>query len=181
MKLRLVCGFVMAVAGCCVEVRTQSAPEPKFEVASVKLNTLRTGIRGHSFPGDRFEAKNVPMRDLIMIAFGEPGQPLPDSQMMGRPSWIDSDRFDVSATVGADSRKSVADKQVMLRRLLEERFKFAVHSETKDLRSTSWCLRGKMGSWDRSFVMRMSIARRSLPHNPANVSGASCTRCRQAH
>ena len=51
---------------------------PTFEVASVKPNTLRTGIRGHDFPGDRFEAKNVPLRDLIMIAFGDQGQPLPE-------------------------------------------------------------------------------------------------------
>src|SRR3954453_18296637 len=96
------------------------APEPKFELASVKLNTLGTGIRGHSFPGDRFEAKNVPLRDLIMVAFGQPGQPLADSQMAGGPTWVDCDRFDVSATAGADSRKSVADKQVMLRTLLAE-------------------------------------------------------------
>ena len=34
----------------------QTQASPSFEVASVKPNTLRQGIRGHSFPGDRFEA-----------------------------------------------------------------------------------------------------------------------------
>jgi len=111
----------------------QSPLNPAFEVASVKPNTLRTGIRGHDFPGDRFEAKNVPLRDLIIVAYGEQGQPLPESQMAGGPSWIDSDRFDISAKVGSASRNSVAEKQLMLRTLLAERFKLAVHSETKDL------------------------------------------------
>src|SRR5213079_1795208 len=59
----------------------QSPLNPACEVASVKPNTLRTGIRGHDFPGDRFEAKNVPLRDLIIVAYGEQGQPLPESQM----------------------------------------------------------------------------------------------------
>jgi uncharacterized protein (TIGR03435 family) len=52
--------------------------------------------------------------------------------MVGGPSWIDSDRFDISATVGSGGRNSVAEKQLMLRRLLAERFTLAVHMETKD-------------------------------------------------
>jgi uncharacterized protein (TIGR03435 family) len=104
-----------------------------FEVASVKPNPLRAGIRGHDFPGDRFEAKNVPLRDLIMVAYGAQGQALPESQMTGGPSWIDSDRFDISAKVGSADHNSVAEKQLMLRTLLAERFKLAVHIETKDL------------------------------------------------
>src|SRR5580704_12254255 len=103
-------GSICALSVLCVGtvVFTQSLKAPTFEVASVKPNTLRMGIRGHSFPGDRFEAKNVPLRDIIMVAYGEPGQPLPESQLSGGPSWIDSDRFDVSAKVGGESPNSVA-------------------------------------------------------------------------
>jgi len=118
-------------------LRAQSAASdgktPAFEVASVKPNTSRTGIRGHSFPADRFEARNVPLSDLIVVAYGEAGQPLPDAQMSGGPSWIDADRFDVSAKVGAESPNIVAQKQRMLRTLLTERFKLVVHVETRDL------------------------------------------------
>ena len=98
----------------------------------MKPNALREGIRGHAFPGDRFEAKNVPLRDLIIVAYGQPGQPLPESQLTGGPSWIDSDRFDVSAKVGSRSHNSVAEKQLMLRALLADRFKLIVHAETRD-------------------------------------------------
>ena len=122
---------LLAVLSVGTAVLAQS--HPTFEVASVKPNTLRTGIRGHDFPGDRFEAKNVPLRDLIMIAFGEQGQPLPESQMAGGPTWLDSDRFDISAKVGSSSLNSDAEKQLMLQTLLAERFKLAVHTETKDM------------------------------------------------
>src|SRR4051812_34318977 len=109
-----------------------AAQPPAVEVASVKSNASRTGIRGHDFPGNRFQAKNVPLRDLIMVAYGEPGQMLPESQVSG-PASIDADRFDISASVGAGSPNTVAQKQLMLRTLLAERFKLTAHVDTRDL------------------------------------------------
>jgi uncharacterized protein (TIGR03435 family) len=109
------------------------AGSPAFEVASVKPNALRSGVRLHSFPGNRFEATNVPLRDLIIVAYGEAGRPLPDAQMSGGPAWIDADRFDVSAKAGAESQTTVAQKQLMLRTLLAQRFKLAVHHERRGL------------------------------------------------
>jgi uncharacterized protein (TIGR03435 family) len=118
---------------------------PTFEVASVKPNALRRGIRGHSFPADRFEASNVPLRDLIVIAYGEAGQMLPDAQLSGGPGWIDAERFDIIAKVGGDSSNSVAQKQLMLRTLLVERFKLVVHDETRDLPMYALVLAKKNG------------------------------------
>jgi uncharacterized protein (TIGR03435 family) len=113
--------------------QAQSDRKPlAFEVASVKPNPSRTGIRGHSFPGDRFEARNVPLRDLIMVAFGQPGRLVPESLMSGGPSWIDADRFDVTAKAGSLGSTNVAQKQLMLRRLLEDRFKLEVHLQSKE-------------------------------------------------
>ena len=114
-------------------VSAQSTANPAFEVAAVKPNPLRSGVRGHSFPGDRFVATNVPVRDLLVIAYGDAGQLLPDSRLSGGPSWIDSDRFDISATVAGDGSRSVAQKQLMLRTLLAARFKLVVHTETRNL------------------------------------------------
>jgi uncharacterized protein (TIGR03435 family) len=109
-------------------------PAPAFEAASVKPNPLRTGIRGHSFPGDRFVALNVPLSDLIMVAYGEAGQLRPYSQLAGGPTWMGSNRFDVNATAGSQNgAPTVAEKQLMLRGLLAERFKLAVRLETRTL------------------------------------------------
>lgn len=124
----LFCALV-ALSGGSV-AHTQSSADLAFDVASVKPNLLRRGVRLHGFPGDRFEATNVPLRDLILVAYGEPGQLLPDVQMSGGPSWLDEDRFDVSAKVTAGTPSSVANKQSMLRTLLAQRFKLAVHHET---------------------------------------------------
>lgn len=113
-----------------IVTHSQSSDVPAFDVASVRPNVERRGVRLHGFPGDRFEATNVPLRDLILVAYGDSGQPLPFVQMAGGPRWIDEDRFDVIAKAGVGTPNSVAHKQLMLRTLLEQRFKLTVHHET---------------------------------------------------
>jgi uncharacterized protein (TIGR03435 family) len=131
--MRTICFVAIAAFWSGSVPAQQSAARPAFDVASVKPNPARGGVRGHSFPGDRFEAKNVPLRDLIMIAYGQPGQLLTEAEMAGGPDWIDADRFDISATVGAGGPNSVAQKQLMLRTLLAERFKLRSHVEPRTL------------------------------------------------
>jgi uncharacterized protein (TIGR03435 family) len=127
-------------------MRAQTSRPVAFDAVSVKLNPRRAGIRGHGFPGDRFEAANVPLRDLILIAYGEPGRLLPESQLSGGPSWIDVDRFDISATAGGAPPSSVARKQMMLRTLLAERFSLAVHTATQDRPISALVLARKDGA-----------------------------------
>jgi hypothetical protein len=83
-QLGILCVLAVMCAG--TVTHTQSSSAPAFEVASVKANPSRRGVRLHGFPGDRFEATNVPVRDLILIAYGEPGQLLPEVQMSGGPN-----------------------------------------------------------------------------------------------
>jgi hypothetical protein len=179
----LLVAIVGTVAVCAVNALRAQVPDakaPAFEVASVKPNALHSGARLHSFPGDRFEATNVPLRDLIIVAYGEPGRPLPDAQMFGGPSWIDADRFNVSAKIGTEGPKTVAQKQLMLRTLLAQRFKLAVHHETRDLPIYALVRARQNGALGRSFVTRTSIARRCWLHNPASGTAASYMRCRLA-
>jgi len=125
-------GFVCVFSALRLSAQSSATPTA-FDVASIKVNAARAGIRGHSFPGDRFEAQNVPLLELILVAYGQPGQLLPFVQLSGGPDWIAADRFDVIASVGGRGPASVAQKQLMLRTLLADRFRLAVHSETKDL------------------------------------------------
>ncbi len=127
------CAGIVTLAALLVATASGQSPEDAFEVASVRANPSRTGVRGHSFPGDRFEARNVPLGDLILVAYGEPGQLLPPSQVSGGPSWMNTERFDISASVGSQDGNTVAGKQRRLRRLLSERFNLRVHTETRDL------------------------------------------------
>jgi uncharacterized protein (TIGR03435 family) len=50
---------------------------------------------------------------------------------MGGPGWIDADNFDVQAI--ADRNPSREQQQMMLRALLADRFKLAIHRETREL------------------------------------------------
>ena len=54
-----------------------------------------------------------------------------DFQILGAPGWLDSDRFDIEAkAVGDPPRSQVL---LMLQSLLADRFKLALHRETREL------------------------------------------------
>ena len=106
-----------------------NASGPTFEVVSIKPNKsgeLRTTIQGMQ-PGGRFTATNWTLRMLIRMAYR-----LQEFQMSGGPKWIDSDRFDIVAK--ADRVYTPAQLPAMIQTLLAERFKLAVHTESRDLR-----------------------------------------------
>jgi len=109
-------------------------PAPAFEVASVKPN--KAGDKRVSIgmqPGGRFTAAGVTLRMLIGLAYGTP-QPRPDSQMIGGPDWIGSDRFDIVAKAEGDVVPGPNGQlPLMLRALLADRFKLAVHNESREL------------------------------------------------
>jgi len=107
---------------------------PTFEVASVRPNTSGVGGAGINIqPGGRVTALNVPLLWLIESAYG-----LGHHQLEGGPAWIHTDRFDVIAKAETDIPRPVAGAppgafHFMLRALLADRFKLAVHQEKRDL------------------------------------------------
>ena len=103
--------------------RAQSQNAPAFEVASVKPNTSGDSSSRTSSRDTGLVATNTTVKMLILMAFN-----LKDFQLAGGPSWIESERFDVSARP-PDGVKYTRD---MLRTLLEERFKLVTHTETRE-------------------------------------------------
>lgn len=108
-----------------------------FEVASVKPNRSGATEVRWTFENGRFTAVNVTLKALVSSAFGSPQQPLPDFQIAGGPSWLDSARFDVLAQVraapGADNRTTMTASTLrMLRSLLEARFQLRTHVESRE-------------------------------------------------
>ena len=104
-----------------------------FEVASVKPN--KTGdprVMLGMQPGGRMTATNVPLRLLIRNAYQ-----LQDSQLVGGPSWVANDRFDIVAKAEGNLPPqmpgSLGPMQYMMRNLLKERFKLVMHKETREL------------------------------------------------
>jgi uncharacterized protein (TIGR03435 family) len=117
------------------------APErlPIFEVASVKKNTSddsRAPMR--TYPGGRLVVTNARLKVLIAVAFSvvDP-ESLIDSRVLGGPDWVDSERYDINAKSSTEFRPSPdgpdPEMILMLRSLLEERFKLRAHRETREL------------------------------------------------
>jgi uncharacterized protein (TIGR03435 family) len=98
----------------------------EFEVVSVKPNNsgASNGSHTHSDSG-RITATNVSLKNLIMRAYA-----LKDYQVEG-PDWLTSERFDVVAkfpeALPDDREKYNAALTAMMQKMLEDRFKLAVH------------------------------------------------------
>ena len=107
---------------------------PAFEVVSVKEN--RSNAAGHRMqyrPDGRVMVTNAPLRALVETAYG-----LLPQQLTGGPGWLDSARFDIVAQAGRDLLPSAPGGppglgQLMLQRLLAERFKLVVRGEKREL------------------------------------------------
>jgi len=130
-KKLLVLGVALASATLAARpfdlTQGQAAPAsaPAFEVASIKRNKSGDGfITMGMQPGGRLTMVNVPVRQLIVRAYQV--QPF---QVLGGPSWITGDRFDVTAKAPADA--SPQQMNAMLETLLADRFKLKVRKETR--------------------------------------------------
>ena len=104
----------------------QSAPA--FEVASVKLapppQPVNRVVQQVSPPGTFNRTTNV----AVLIQFG---YDLQEYQVVGGPSWLREDRYDVAARAGREV--PLAELRLMVRSLLAERFKLVAHSEQREM------------------------------------------------
>jgi uncharacterized protein (TIGR03435 family) len=115
-------GMVLLTAVVCASGQT-----PSFEVASIKVNHSGSHMVGiQPQPGGRFGATNVNLKLLITFAYG-----IKESQLSDVPSWVDSERYDISAK--PETTASFDEMKLMLQALLVDRFKLRFRKETKEL------------------------------------------------
>ena len=129
--------IALAVFMLCGAYGQSAAAPTAFEVASVRLNRSDSGSSRFSSNKGSVRSTNVSLRDFIKWAYG-----VKDYQVMG-PDWLASQKFDIVAK----AERPVSDKQLMamLQALLAERFKLAIHRETKE-RAVYELVVGKNGS-----------------------------------
>jgi Protein of unknown function (DUF3738). len=102
--------------------------QPAFEVASIKPapppsdGRMRMSLGGD--PG-RINYTNVNLKIVLPKAFEV------KSYQISGPSWLDTERFNITATYPANTPKEQVP--LMLQSLLVERFKLKFHREKKDL------------------------------------------------
>jgi uncharacterized protein (TIGR03435 family) len=125
--LRFLCGAAVITA------TAMAAPKPQFEVASIKASNLSTNGGFIRPSGDRLTASNVSLKLLVSYAYrAGDGTSFLNSQLLGGPDWLDKDRFDLEAKA-ASQPGTVDEFRPLLQALLMDRFKLAVHRETRDL------------------------------------------------
>jgi uncharacterized protein (TIGR03435 family) len=112
----------------CASFGQSTGTAPKFEAADVHIasQTLNRFMRGGNLHGSRYEIRNASMVDLITEAYG-----VDDDKVLGGPTWLEMDRFDVIAN--APPKSTPESLKLMLQSLLAERFKLVVRQESKPM------------------------------------------------
>jgi uncharacterized protein (TIGR03435 family) len=120
-----------------VAVAGAQDPAPLAYVASVKRYdasaTRGPGGQIRIRPGN-ISVSGVPLRLLIRQAFGQQGL-LQDFQLVGGPTWVNSERFDIELKLEDQAAAEALGPQfvsTVLRQLLVDRFKVKVHTETRE-------------------------------------------------
>jgi uncharacterized protein (TIGR03435 family) len=126
---------IVLVALAASPVFGQSSATPGFEIADVHASAPRmnpgAGVRPGAVRNGVYEIANGTMLDLIRIAYM-----VEADKVLGGPSWLELDRFDVTAKVPPSTTMDTA--RPMLQTLLADRFKLVVRDEKKEM--TTWVL-----------------------------------------
>jgi len=114
-----------------------AAASYEYDVASIKPNKSGTNMIRFMFIPGGFSGTNVTLAMLIRSAYD-----IQENQISGGPSWVKSDHYDIDAKMDSPTadalHKLSEDKrrlatQHMLQALLADRFKLAVHHDSKEL------------------------------------------------
>jgi uncharacterized protein (TIGR03435 family) len=122
----------------------QSDEHPAFQVASIKPSPAILDDPTHHpmgvgyKPGGRMTSTNASLKLLIQFAYANHDDPrsghwmpLLASRIVGGPAWIDTPGYDIEAK--PESNTDPKHAWLMLQTLLADRFKLALHRETREL------------------------------------------------
>jgi uncharacterized protein (TIGR03435 family) len=110
------------------EALHETPPPREFEVAELKPTPPDfRGGRIQIQPGGRVNIAGIPLKFLIQQAWD-----VNNDRLVGALPWMDTDRYDIVAKAEVDERQMESDVfWTLLRTLLAERFKLAVHTENR--------------------------------------------------
>jgi len=101
---------------------------PGFDVATIKPASPDHRGMGYGSRGREFVANNMSMNDLIAIAYG-----LHSRQIIGAPEWFAKDRWNISGTPDVEGHPNDRQMELMLQKLLPDRFGLRFHHEQREL------------------------------------------------
>ena len=110
--------------------QTPPTQKPSFEVASIRASQIkRTSIE--TSPGN-LTMRGVTVESCVRWAYGSDGKAPAEYQISGGPDWARSEMYDIIAKPSSPTTER-DQYRLMLRDLLAERLKLAIHIENKDL------------------------------------------------
>src|ERR1039457_4817815 len=162
---RAILGASLIIFTSCAAFGQGAAETPTFEVASVKpaepqpMGQMRVMMRGGPGTPDpgQLTYSNVSLKNVLTNAYGVKGY-----QING-PKWLDSERFDIAAKIPMGATKEQLKQ--MMQNLLAERFKLALHHETKELPMYALVV-GKGGAKLKESVDENATASGAAPPPP---------------
>ena len=109
-----------------------ASPSLHFDVASIRPTDPNTRGWHLNFTVDGLDAQKVTLRMLIKEAYAA----YEDGRILGGPSWLDTDHFDIlarldPAEIPTYKDLTLAQRREMLRALLAERFQLTIHPEQR--------------------------------------------------
>ena len=108
-------------------IQRAASPELSFDVVSIKPNTSGSGGMTIGMRGGRLTMVNGTPMTLVMNAY-----PQQSFHIFGAPSWMTSERYDVTATTTRGD-PSGEEYRAMVKALLVERVKLVAHTEVRQL------------------------------------------------
>jgi uncharacterized protein (TIGR03435 family) len=102
-------------------------PEAVFEIATIKPSQ-DVGVHLYLDPSGVFHPTGPSSGDLIKLAYDVHAH-----QIIGGPSWLDREKYDLFAKPDKHGKPSLAQLKVMLQKLLADRFQLALHREEREL------------------------------------------------
>ena len=135
-RLTIAVCLVAATVVAAAQEAAKPVADGTFEVATLKQN--KSGERGggiRRLPGGRVTITNMPGRALVGFAYGIIGP----WQLVGGPSWLTDDRFDITAKMegnpewGGVGTGRPDPITIAMRKLLADRFVLKIHTEMREL------------------------------------------------
>ena len=102
--------------------------DPSFEVVTIKPSRREALDKGFGMRGRRFTVNNEGLIELITLAYR-----LHLRQIVGAPSWAESDKYDTEGTAAGEGVPSLDQDRIMLRKMLADRFHLVFHMEKREL------------------------------------------------
>jgi uncharacterized protein (TIGR03435 family) len=120
--------WALAALLCMPVMHGQTTTGPSFDVATIKPSDPMKRNRGFHVGGNRVNIENQDVITMITVAYS-----VHPKQIVNAPDWFSSARWEIDGVADKEGKLSVPDVQVMLQKLLEDRFGLKIKREQREI------------------------------------------------